>query len=144
MAILQEIKDPLGGADSVVAVELVKGSTTRMKYDVTDVDGNAVDMTGWTLRVANEWFIGRVGDGPSIVSMAPAQAPLGPGAEVLLNDAAAGRLWIFWPVGAFTGTVAANERNAVPICASYVTIRNNDPEPRAVVHRALAVFRHAP
>ena len=144
MSTISQVANPLGGADQVVAVELVKGETHRLAYTMRDDDENILDVRTWRIAIANQWFLGSVEAGPLITGMDETAMNLGPGAELLTGNARNGIVEIVWPVGAYTGDVEPNETMDVPILASVVTIQNLDAPPRAVVHRLLAVYRWAP
>ena len=144
MTIIRNIAHPLDETGDTVGLELIRGQTHRLIDTIRDDDGNVSNAAGWTVSIANQWFLGNVGPGPSVIAMDETTMDLGPGAELITGQLGAGLLEIVWPTGAYTGDVPPNEAMDVPVLASVVAIQNTDPVPRVLKHRFLCIYRWAP
>ena len=141
MSIITNIAHPLGGADNVTAQEIVQGLTARYRYRQRDANKQPLDITGWDLSVSSEWALASVNG--SVVSRLVVSPSLGPGPQLVHTPETlqAGIFEIYWPAGAFTGTVALGETKAVPVCVSYVKIANTDTPPIIRGNRWLTIYR---
>ena len=141
MAILSRVQHPLGGADNVSALELIRGDTREFNYDLENPDGTPQDLTpAHVITVTTEWYRASV-EGSEFSRMALDPSIAGAGARAI-RPASGSRFTLFIPPDFCTTASPANQTQNVIVGAVYVTVSDGASNPFIRTNRWLVVVRH--
>ncbi len=153
---LSNIKEFLGGADNVLQIEVLQGEQHRLTGVLRNTANNALDISGYTLEVATEFYHGTVSTGArsSAVSSLDLFESTDPNydanslgeATVAITDGPNGVFQLTIPENLYELDIPADIDGPLPIAVIYV--RYSDGTPGAAntssrVNRFMVIIRRS-
>ncbi|MDA8816997.1 hypothetical protein N9N32_00025 [Alphaproteobacteria bacterium] len=139
-----------GGADDVVCTQLVNGSARNWDIDLTDSEGGALDLTGYSYEFDTTTATGDITPATRGSSFTLANLTLDSGATVedrstlisAVGSPVDGKLRLYLPTNLYAGSVPFDTNTDVPFVVGTIRIQSGDSNPTILSIRVLIVIRY--